>query len=94
MYKFIWRLNASENEIIMDIKFGTKHYQSSLWRHWYSRKVIWFYFPFVLYLVSGVLCSYAHAHGVICQTEVSPACCSSSAIRDLAVAGALWKNCA
>ncbi len=39
MYECIRQLNASENEIILvlsDIRFSTTHYQSQLWRHWYS----------------------------------------------------------
>jgi len=39
MYKFICRVDDSENEIIMfllNIKFSTPRYQSQLWRHWYS----------------------------------------------------------
>lgn len=39
MYKFICRLNSSENCIIMaltSIKFSTTRYQSKIWKHWYS----------------------------------------------------------
>ena len=39
MYKFICRLNNSENYIIMaltSIKFSTTRYKSKLWKHWYS----------------------------------------------------------
>jgi len=39
MFKFICRVDDSKNEIIMllsNIKFSTTHYQSQLWRHWYS----------------------------------------------------------
>ncbi len=38
MHRFICRLNASKNEIIVglsNIRVSTTRYQSKLWRHWY-----------------------------------------------------------